>query len=49
MARWALKAVPWKDAGRKALFQWRGPFWGTPRGSGMATNAGRFWFSLPSA
>ena len=42
-------SVPWKEAGRNALFQWRGPFWGTPRGSGIATKAGRFWFSLPKA
>ena len=41
----ALKAVPWKTAGRKPLLQLAGPICGTPRGSGMATNAGRSRFS----
>ena len=45
----AVKAVPWKTAGRKPLLQLAGPICGTPRGSGMATNAGRSWFSVPSA
>ncbi len=45
----AVKAVPWKTAGRKPLLQLAGPICGTPRGSGIATNAGRSWFSVPSA
>jgi len=34
---------------RKALLQLLGPAWGTPRGSGMATNAGRSAHALPRA
>ena len=36
----ALKGVPWKTAGRKALFQLLDAAWGTPRGSGIATKLG---------
>ena len=45
----ALKAVPWKTAGRKPFAQLFTPACGTPRGSGIATNAGRSSASEPSA
>ena len=45
----ALKAVPWNAAGRKPAPQQLTLDWGVPRGSGMATYAGRLSFSLPSA
>src|SRR3954470_24884630 len=45
----ALNGVPWKTAGRKPLDQLFTPACGTPRGSGIATNAGRSSASEPSA
>ena len=45
----ALNAVPWNTAGRKPADQLAGPVCGTPRGSGMATKAGRSSHSVPSA
>src|SRR3954470_6475773 len=36
-------------AGKNAEFQWFGPTCGTPRGSGMATNAGSSCDGEPSA
>jgi hypothetical protein len=49
IGRSALNAVPWNTAGRKPAPQLLAPDCGTPRGSGMATNAGRSSVSLPSA
>ena len=53
-ARWRTgpledRGVPWNWAGRKPGPQLFEPACGTPRGSGMATNAGRSRFSLPRA
>ena len=45
----ALKAVPWNTAGKNPLDQLVGPACGTPRGSGMATKAGKLSHSLPNA
>ena len=49
IGRSAVKATPWKTAGRTPLLQLAGPICGTPRGSGRATNAGRSRFSVPRA
>ena len=40
--------VPWCTVGKKPLPQAGGPPFRPPPGSGMTTNAGMFWLSLPS-